>query len=179
MTRSSSEFRLREAAAPDGAAIRSVVVTVMTEYGLSSDLAGNDADLEDVVSSYRGRGGSFRVVTSIDGDIVGCGGLYPVDEREAEIRRMYLLPSARGFGVGRTLLEELIAFAEQRRFERVVLETASVLKEAISLYRKRGFVPVARRGPALRQCDQAYALQLATRYSAPSSAGFSPRGKAP
>lgn len=162
MTRSSSEFRLREAAAADGAGIRAVIVTVMTEYGLSSDLDGNDADLDDVVASYRGRGGSFRVVTSVDGDIVGCGGLYPVDKREAEIRRMYLLPSARGFGVGRTLLEELIAFAEERRFERVVLETASVLKEAISLYCKRGFVPVARRGRALRQCDQAYALQLAS-----------------
>ena len=161
MTRSCSEFLLRDAAAADGAAIRAVVVTVMTEYGLSSDLEGNDADLRDVVSSYAARGGSFRVVTSVDGDIVGCGGLYPIDEREAEIRRMYLLSSARGFGVGRTLLEELIAHAKERRFERVVLETASVLKEAISLYRKRGFAPVAHRSPALRQCDQAYALLLA------------------
>jgi GNAT superfamily N-acetyltransferase len=164
MTRS-SEFRLREAAAADGAAIRAVVVTVMTEYGLSSDLDDNDVDLRDVVSSYAGRGGSFRVVTSVDGDIVGCGGLYPIDEREAEIRRMYLLPSARGFGVGRTLLEELIAHAKERRFERVVLETASVLKEAISLYRKRGFAPVAHRNPALRRCDQAYALLLANEAS--------------
>ncbi|HEX7235581.1 MAG TPA: GNAT family N-acetyltransferase [Gammaproteobacteria bacterium] len=179
MTASSPKLRFREAAAGDGAAIRAVVVAVMAEYGLSSDLEGNDADLRDVVGSYAGRGGSFRVVTSAEGDIVGCGGLYPIDEREAEIRRMYLLPSARGLGVGRTLLEELIAFAEQRRFERVVLETASVLKEAISLYCKRGFVPVARRGLALRQCDQAYALQLATYYSAPSSSGFSPRGNAP
>ena len=165
MTRRSSEFRLREAAAADGAAIRAVVVTVMTEYGLTSDLEGNDADLRDVVSSYAARGGSFRVVTSAEGDIVGCGGLYPIDEREAEIRRMYLLPSARGAGVGRALLEELIAYAKERRFERVVLETASVLKEAISLYRKRGFAPVARRGRALRQCDQAFALPLANEAS--------------
>ena len=160
MTRSSAEFRLREAAADDGAAIRAVVVAVMNEYGLSSDLEGNDADLRDFVASYRNRGGSFRVVTSIAGVIVGCGGLYPIDEQEAEIRRMYLLPEARGAGIGRKLLEELISVATERRFERVVLETASVLKEAISLYRKRGFVPVARRSTALRQCDQAYALQL-------------------
>ena len=160
MTRSAAEFRLREATADDGTAIRAVVVAVMNEYGLSSDLEGNDADLRDFVAGYRDRGGSFRVVTSIEGGIVGCGGLYPIDDREAEIRRMYLLPEARGVGVGRQLLEELISVATERRFERVVLETASVLKEAISLYRKRGFVPVARRGTALRQCDQAYALQL-------------------
>lgn len=93
---------------------------------------------------------------------MGCGGLFPIDDREAEIRRMYLLPEARGVGIGRKLLEELISIAREQRFERVVLETASVLKEATSLYRKRGFVPVARRSTALRKCDQAYALELRT-----------------
>ena len=151
---------MREATADDAAAFRAVVAAVMGEYGLSSDLEAYDADLRNIAASYRGRGGSFRVVLSADGQIVGCGGLYPIDEREAEIRRMYLLPNARGVGVGRMLLEELLGHAKERHFERVVLETASVLKEAISLYRKRGFLPVAHRGPALRQCDQAYALQL-------------------
>jgi putative acetyltransferase len=132
----------------------------MQEYGLKSDLDADQADIQNVVASYGERGGSFRVVTTIAGDIVGCGGLYPIDERQAEIRRMYLLPKARRHGIGRALLEELISLAEERRFERVVLETASVLKEAIALYRKRGFVPVGRRSTALRQCDQAYALQL-------------------
>jgi GNAT superfamily N-acetyltransferase len=153
-------FRLREATAGDGAAIRAVVLAVMAEYGLSSDLEANDGDLQNVAASYGERGGCFRVVVTTEGRIVGCGGLYRVDRQEAEIRRMYLLPEARGVGVGRRLLEDLITCAKERRFEQLTLETASVLKEAISLYRKRGFVPVARRGPALRQCDQAYALQL-------------------
>ena len=155
-------FRLREATADDASAIFAVVAAVMGEYGLSSDLEGNDADLRDFVAAYRGRGGSFRVVTSNEGEVVGCAGLYPIDERHAEIRRMYLLPRARGHGIGRKLLEELIALAKERHFERVVLETASVLKEAISLYRNRGFVQVARRGTALRKCDQAYALELSS-----------------
>ena len=161
MTTKAAEFQLREATADDGAAIRAVVAAVMSEYGLSADLEADDADIRNVVASYRERGGSFRVVTSIDGDIVGCGGLYPIDERQAEIRRMYLLPRARGVGIGRKLLEELISLARKRRFERVVLETASVLKEAISLYRKHGFVPIPRERPGIRQCDQAYALTLA------------------
>jgi putative acetyltransferase len=162
MTTNLPVFRLREATTDDGAAIRAVVVAVMAEYGLSCDLEANDADIQNVVASYRERGGSFRVVTSIEGDIVGCGGLYPVDERQAEIRRMYLLPEARGLGVGRRLLEELISLAKERRFERVVLETASVLKEAISLYRKRGFVPTPHRGAAPPPMRPAYALQLGT-----------------
>ena len=163
MTTKSAEFQLREATADDGAAIRAVVAAVMSEYGLSADLEADDADIRNVVASYGDRGGSFRVVTSIDGDIVGCGGLYPIDERQAEIRRMYLLPKARGVGIGRKLLEELLSLARERRFERVVLETASVLKEAISLYRKHGFLPIPRERPGLRQCDQAYALELAAK----------------
>ena len=162
MKPSRSPYRLRDAISGDEAEIRFVVATVMAEYGLSADLESNDADLDDVVASYGARGGSFRVVASAEGAIVGCGGLYPIDERDAEIRRMYFLPEARGHGLGRILLEELLAFAKERRFERVVLETASVLKAAISLYRQRGFVPVARERPAIRQCDQAYVLLLAS-----------------
>ena len=162
MRPSRSPYRLRDAVSGDEAEIRFVVATVMAEYGLSADLESNDADLDDVVASYRARGGSFRVVTSAEGAIVGCGGLYPIDGQDAEIRRMYFLPEARGLGLGRMLLEELIALAKERRFERVVLETASVLKAAISLYRQRGFVPVAHERPAIRQCDQAYVLLLAS-----------------
>ena len=166
-TGGTTEFRFREARFGDQAAIRSIVVSVLAEYGLAPDPQGVDADLKDLVSSYDGRGGSFRVVTSREGNIVGCGGLYPITEHIAEIRKMYLLREARGHGLGRALLEELITLAKQRRFERVEVETASVLREAISMYRRRGFVPLARDHLADR-CDQAYVLHLAS--DVPSSA---------
>jgi putative acetyltransferase len=86
--------------------------------------------------------------------------LYPLTERDAEIRKMYLLREARGRGLGRVLLEELIALAKERHFQCVMVETASALREAISLYRKRGFVPFAHDHLA-RRCDQAYVLHLA------------------
>jgi putative acetyltransferase len=72
---------------------------------------------------------------------------------------MYLLPGARGRGLGRRLLRELVEGARDRRVKRVVLETASVLREAIVLYRASGFVPV-RREHLARRCDQAYVLDL-------------------
>ncbi|MCR4296573.1 MAG: GNAT family N-acetyltransferase, partial [Elusimicrobia bacterium] len=81
---------------------------------------------------------------------------------EAEVRKMYLLPETRGHGYGRELLRSLIDFARQAGFKRVVLETASVLKEAISLYRSFGFTPVQREHLASR-CDQAYVLDLVQR----------------
>jgi putative acetyltransferase len=152
-------FQLRDASPQDGNAIRNVVSLVLGEYGLRSDLADTDADLLDIQASYTKRGGVFRVLTSEEGVIVGCGGLYPLANSEAEIRKMYVLPSARGKGYGRQLLNDLLAEAKQRGHRRVVLETASVLKEAIALYRSAGFKPYDREHLA-RRCDQAMALDL-------------------
>jgi len=154
------KFRFRDAAAGDEPAIRSVVFAVLREYGLTPDPATTDADLLDVTSSYTARGGVFRVLVSSTDAIAGCGGLYPLDQEEAEIRKMYLLREARGRGLGRRLLRDLVEGARERRFKRVVLETASVLQEAIALYRAYGFVPLRRQHLASR-CDQAYVLELA------------------
>ena len=152
-------FSFREAVAGDEPAIRAVVYTVLAEYGLAPSPTSTDADLDDIRASYFGRGGLFRVLTSPSDVVVGCGGLYPVDRAEAEIRKMYLLREARGCGLGRMLLNDLVAAARERGFERVVAETASVLQEAIGLYRSSGFVPY-RRAHLASRCDQAFVLAL-------------------
>ena len=153
------ELRYRDAQRGEEPAVQALVTAVLKEYGLASDPAKTDADLADLRASYFERGGVFRVLVAPEGAILGCGGLYPLDRREAEIRKMYLLPQARGQGHGRTLLRELLQCARERGYERVVLETASVLKEAIALYRRFGFLPFQRAHIACR-CDQAMALEL-------------------
>jgi putative acetyltransferase len=152
-------FQLRDARRDDGPAIRSVVEWVLHEYRLGADPADTDADLQDIAASYLSRGGVFRVLIDDSGAVVGCGGLYPLANGEAEVRKMYFLPRARGKGYGRLLLNELLAQARKRGYQRVVLETASQLKEAIALYRSAGFAPYQREHLACR-CDQAYALDL-------------------
>jgi putative acetyltransferase len=152
-------FQLRDAHPQDGNAIRKIVLCVLDEYGLRADPAETDADLVDIQASYTERGGVFRVLTSAEGVIVGCGGLYPLANGEAEIRKMYFLPAARRKGYGRRMLDDLLAEAKARGYRRVVLETASVLKEAIALYRSAGFKPYDREHLACR-CDQAMALDL-------------------
>lgn len=149
---------MRPAAPADGPAIRRIVFAVLEEYGLTPDPAGADADLDDIQANYLDRGGAFHVVVA-DGAIVGCGGLYPLADGTAEIRKMYLLPAARGHGLGSAMLERLLDDARARGFRRVTLETASVLREAIALYRKRGFVVVEHEN-RVKRCDLAFALEL-------------------
>ena len=155
----SATLRLREFEKSDGEAVRNIVGTVLQEYRLRADPGDTDADLNDIDRSYIDRGGVFRVLVNQAGSVVGCGGLYPLPNGEAEIRKMYFLASARGQGFGRRLLGELLAEAKARGYRRVVLETASALKEAIALYRSAGFKPYAREHLACR-CDQAFALEL-------------------
>ncbi len=96
---------------------RQEVVEIVREcleaYGLQFEPEGADKDAVEVEEFYlRGEeGGEFWVVREAEsGKLVGSGGFYQVEvdeegRRAAEIRKMYLLPEARGKKLGRYLLE--------------------------------------------------------------------------
>ena len=73
---------------------------------------------------------------------VGCGALKFVGADRADIKRMWVAPTARGLGVGRRLLTELEDRARERGMRVVQLETNKTLREAISLYRSAGYMEV-------------------------------------
>jgi GNAT superfamily N-acetyltransferase len=56
-----------------------------------------------------------------------------------EIKRMYIRPEFRGMGIGRALLEGLIAEAREIGYPRVLPDSTRFMKEAHSLYRSVGF----------------------------------------
>ncbi len=151
--------RLRLANNSDCEHIANLVFGVLGEYGLKPDPASTDADIEDIESSYFSRGGTFLVLEAGDGSIVGAYGLYPLEEHVCELRKMYLHKAFRGKGLGRLLLDDALSKAKQLGFRKIVLETASVLKEAIALYRSYGFVEYTPDHLSSR-CDQAYSLEL-------------------
>jgi len=70
---------------------------------------------------------------------MACGGLKGLDEDTGEIKRMFVAREARRRGLGRRVLEALEHEASQRGWRRVVLDTASPLVEASSLYLSSGY----------------------------------------
>jgi GNAT superfamily N-acetyltransferase len=76
-----------------------------------------------------------------DPAVLGCGGLRPIAPGVAEIKRMYLRPEARGRGLGRQLLEALLAASRQEGYQQVRLDTDGLMSAAVRLYRTAGFVP--------------------------------------
>ena len=83
-----------------------------------------------------------REIAEINNEVVGGGGIYPTDGLPAdtcELVKMYLLPHARGTGLGRTLIEKSLAYAKEAGYRNVYLETMPELKQALNVYAKFGF----------------------------------------
>ena len=77
------------------------------------------------------------------GTAVGCGAVRRIEAGTAEIKRMYVLPAARGQRVGRAVLGALEAEARALGCARLVLETGVRQMEAITLYERAGFARIA------------------------------------
>ena len=154
------EFTLRPATNADISAIKLVVFGVLEEYNLKGSETGKDRDLSDVEKNYFGNNGYFGVaVDSTNFEVVGTFGLYPVTTSTCELRKMYLLRRARGKGLGEFILNFAIQTAKEKNYKRVLLETVSPLKEAISLYKKHGFKEIPPKEVSDR-VDQAFELKL-------------------
>ncbi|MCX2953489.1 GNAT family N-acetyltransferase [Lentzea sp. NEAU-D7] len=83
----------------------------------------------------------YFVIGYLDDVPVACGGWRVNDELEgaAEIKRMYVVDSARGKGLSRLVLANLEATAREAGLRRMVLETGLRQPEAIALYTSSGY----------------------------------------
>jgi GNAT superfamily N-acetyltransferase len=77
----------------------------------------------------------------LDGSPVGCVGLQPVSPGVGEIKRMYVDPSSRGWGLSRILLNAVESQARADGLTRLRLETGTRQVEAIALYTNHGYLP--------------------------------------
>lgn len=82
------------------------------------------------------------VMGRLQGRPVGCGALRFQEQGRAELKRMWIEASVRGFGVGRRLLAELERHAREAGVRVLRLETNRSLREAIHLYGHSGYVEV-------------------------------------
>ena len=82
------------------------------------------------------------VARADDGEALGCGALRALAADAAEVKRMYVAPSARGRGIAAALLAELEDAARRRGWRTLRLETGLRQPEAISLYSGAGYRPI-------------------------------------
>jgi len=153
------DFIIRSWEPGDRDAVIQLIPSVLAEYGLGCEPEGADIDIFKVEEYYHDRGGEFWVVER-DRAIVGTAAYYPIQrgKNAVEIRKMYLYPTVRGLGLGKFLLTELEQAIQNRGFSEIWIETASVLKEAVQLYERRGYE--AATGVETLRCDRVYKKEL-------------------
>jgi drug/metabolite transporter (DMT)-like permease/GNAT superfamily N-acetyltransferase len=97
--------------------------------------------VDTVATEYVEPAGTFLVVYD-DGEAVACGGIRALPDGSAELKRMYVVPDARGRGIGAQLLERLEDEARRLGYSRLRLDTGAQLTEAQALYRAAGYAEI-------------------------------------
>ncbi|SFF10840.1 Acetyltransferase (GNAT) family protein [Paenibacillus catalpae] len=88
------------------------------------------------------------VVAYLDGKAAGCGCYRDKrDEQTVEIKRMFTKEEARGKGIAQSIVKELENWAAEEGKRQALLETGTGQPEAISLYKKLGYVQIANYDP--------------------------------
>lgn len=77
-----------------------------------------------------------------DGRLAGCIGLHKMDEKNCEMKRLYIRPEFRGKKIGKILVEKIIGDARSIGYQHMLLETVSPLQSAVNMYQKFGFYQV-------------------------------------
>jgi RimJ/RimL family protein N-acetyltransferase len=89
--------------------------------------------------------GAFWVIRDEGGRVVGSIGVEQVEAATAEIRRLYLDAHLRGRGLGRALVDEVLAWCRERGFTRLVLWSDTRFEHSHRLYDRMGFARLGER----------------------------------
>ena len=100
-------------------------------------------ELAMLPGQYAGPCGRLLLARNLSGLPVGCVALRPLSEPgDCEMKRLFVLASTRGWGLGRALVLRLIREAAQLGYDRLRLDTLDSLTEASALYESLAFARI-------------------------------------
>jgi putative acetyltransferase len=126
----------------DNPQIAAIIRSTLVEFGANHPgTVYYDATTDNLFDLFQKEKAVYNIA-EIDGKIVGGGGIFPTEGLPAgicELVKMYLLPEARGTGLGSQLITTCLLQAKENGFSKVYLETMNELKAALKVYEKMGF----------------------------------------
>lgn len=141
------QFAIRPIKAGDDDALLNLFIYVRREHvGFDETIRLSYPDDHNLSRNYRGPRSRYWVAET-EGRVVGGAGIAPLkggDRHVGELQKMYLLPEARGVGLGRVLLDACVDFAREKDFRRLYVETNAMLASAVALYETYGFKSLAK-----------------------------------
>ena len=118
------------------------VVAIFREYvaspSVSLDFQDYEAEFASLPGKYAPPEGRLLLAWK-DGAVIGCAALRKVDESLCEMKRVYIRSTARGEGLGRRLIESILAEAREAGYTRICLDVLPEFVAAQGIYQSLGF----------------------------------------
>ncbi|GLR75142.1 GNAT family N-acetyltransferase [Aliivibrio sifiae] len=152
------EYRIVDITSEHDNDICYIIKNVGVEFGAVGEGFGPaDDEVLEMSRHYNPEERSKYLILLLNGRVVGGCGLAPFNGSETicELRKLFLLPEARGRGFGKTIAGKILAFADKIGFHQCYLDTLSSMKSAIHLYEELGFKRLAKpiEGTEHNGCD--------------------------
>lgn len=97
-----------------------------------------DEELSDLPHKYAGTHGRM-LAALVNGEVAGCVAYHRLNERQAEMKRLYVRPQYRGLHLGQKMGAGIVEAARNDGYAQMVLDTAEPLTHAIAIYHSLGF----------------------------------------
>jgi drug/metabolite transporter (DMT)-like permease/GNAT superfamily N-acetyltransferase len=119
---------------------RGLVEDYAAFLGLDLSFQNFAQEVEHLAIEYGPPHGAFLIAE--EGRVsLGCVGMRRFSDGVGEVKRLYVVPAARGRGIGRLLAESIVAAGKDLGYTRLLLDTLPTMVEAQSLYASLGFRP--------------------------------------
>ena len=134
--------QIRSIQTADNAQLAHIIKSTLAEFGANHPGTVYYDASTDYLSEVFTAKGSYYFVAELNDELAGGAGIFPtagLPPDTCELVKMYLLPTARGIGLGRLLIEKCIDKAKELGYEYIYLETMPELRQALQIYAKFGF----------------------------------------
>jgi ribosomal protein S18 acetylase RimI-like enzyme len=138
-------FQITPAASPDDLdAVAALFRAYAASLGVDLGYQDFETEVTTLPGKYAAPAGALLIAHDGGGVPVGCVGLRPMlADGCCEMKRLYVAPAARGLRLGRALLDAVVAEAARLGYREIRLDTLPTMVEAIAIYRRAGFTPIA------------------------------------
>ena len=119
-----------------------LVKEYLASLPFSTDCQDTKQELAEISLQYGEAGRGVALLAHSEHVTAGTVGLRDLKDERCELKRMYVKPSWRGYGVGRLLCEAALQFASRLGYSSVRLDALRDRDAAVHLYRSLGFADI-------------------------------------
>ena len=136
-------MQIRSIQPADNVPLAKIIRATLTEFGANHPgTVYYDAATDALFELFQKQRSAYYVAETDEGKIVGGGGIYPTEglpEDTCELVKMYLLPEARGKGLGGSIIVKCLQTAKDLSFSQIYIESMPELEQALKVYERFGF----------------------------------------